>query len=57
MRMPDEFSFKPLTARPLIAKLHTDLVDISLDILYSPLAEPNPLPSILHCTNMLVHGR
>ena len=56
MRMPDEFSLKPLAAHPLIAKLHTDFVDVSVDMLHSPFAEPNPLPAILHRADMLVHG-
>lgn len=56
MRMPDEFSFKPLTARPLIAKLHTDLVDVPLNMLHSPFAQPNPLAAILHRTDVRVHG-
>lgn len=56
MRMPNELSLEPLAAGPLIAKLYTNLVDISLDMLHSPFAKPNPLPAILHCTDMLVHG-
>src|SRR6188768_1521670 len=55
MGMPNEFSLEPLAAHPLIAKLHTNLVDVSLDMLHSPFAEPNPLPTILHRTDMLVH--
>ena len=56
MRMPDEFSLEPLAAHPLIAKLHTDLVNVPFDMFHSPFAEPNPLPSIFHRSDMLVHG-
>lgn len=56
MGMPNEFSFEPLPASPLITKLHTDLINISLNMLHSPFTEPNPLPAILHHTDMLVHG-
>src|SRR5512139_2992600 len=56
MRMPDEFSLEPLAADSLISQLHPDLIDVALDMLHSPFAEPNSLPPILHGTNMLVHG-
>lgn len=56
MGMPNEFSLEPLATHPLIAKLYTDLVDIPLDMLHSPFTESNPLPTILHHTNMLVHS-
>jgi hypothetical protein len=56
MGMPNEFSLEPVATHPLIAKLYTDLVDIPLDMLHSPFTESNPLPTILHHTNMLVHS-
>jgi len=51
--MPDELPLEPLTGCSLVPQLNTDFVQIPLDLLHPPLAQPRDPIAFAHGTHVL----